>query len=267
MTSQDPHPKRWAILIGVGLTLPRPGARSTSPANDMSLPGAVEDIRAAAEYLKTGPSAVDMSILTATKSPHDARKTTETKEYLPSRDNVIFSMQRVLQLSSPSDHIYIHYSSHGTIQNINEAVALELVNPTSLETEYPYGTILRHAINKMIPKGLTVTLILDCCFSGSVLRDDQLQTRKVRYLEYSRDVDLQSDCRDPFHSNTSRDSELGLSRLLDPEGHTIIAACGPLEVASELEFDGGATRGALSYFLVDSLTKLRRRGIKVSNQT
>ncbi|EEU38896.1 uncharacterized protein NECHADRAFT_55675 [Fusarium vanettenii 77-13-4] len=207
-----------------------------------------------------------MSILTATKSPHDARKTTETKEYLPSRDNVISSMQRVLQLSSPGDHVYIHYSGHGTIRSKDRAVALELINPTSLETEYLYGTILRNAINKMIQKGLTVTLILDCCFSGSVLRDDRLQSRKVRYLEYSRDVDLQSDYRDPFHSNTSRDSELGLSRLLDPEGHTIIAACGPLEVASELEFDGGATRGALSYFLVDSLTKLRRRGIKVSNQ-
>ncbi|KAL2670137.1 hypothetical protein Neosp_015018 [[Neocosmospora] mangrovei] len=266
MTSQDPYPKRWAILIGVGLTLPRPGARSTSPANDMSLPGAVEDIRAAAEYLKTGPSAVDMSILTATKSPHDARKTIETKEYLPSRDNVISSMQRVLQLSSPDDHVYIHYSGHGTIRSKDRAVALELINPTSLETEYLYGTILRNAINKMIQKGLTVTLILDCCFSGSVLRDDQLQHRKVRYLEYDDEVDLRSGYQDPFHSDTSRDSELGLSRLLDPEGHTIIAACGPLEVASELEFAGGTTRGALSYFLVDSLTKLRRRGIKVSNQ-
>ncbi|KAI8721517.1 hypothetical protein NCS52_00293200 [Fusarium sp. LHS14.1] len=218
MASQDPHPKRWAVLIGVGLTLLRPGTRSTSPANDMSLPGAVEDIRAAAEYLKTGPSSVDMSILTATKSPHDARKTTETKEYLASRDNVISSMQRVLKLSSPGDHVYIHYSGHGTVRSVDGAVALELVNPASLQTEY------------------------------------------------LRDVDLQSDHRDPFDCNTSRESELGLSRLLDPEGHTIIAACGPLEVASELEFDGGATRGALSYFLVDSLTKLRRRGIKVSNQ-
>ncbi|UPK97323.1 hypothetical protein LCI18_008258 [Fusarium solani-melongenae] len=266
MNSQDPHPKRWAILIGVGLTLPRPGARSTGPANDISLPGAVEDIRAAAEYLETGPSAIDMSIFTATKSPQNGRKAIEAKECLPSHGNVISSMQRVLKLSSPGDHVYIHYSGHGTVRSMDSAVALELINPTSLETEYLYSTILRNAIYKMIQRGLTVTLVLDCCFSGSVLRDDQLQARKVRYLEYDGDVDLRCDYRDPFYADSSRDSELGLARLLDPEGHTIIAACGPHEVASELEFDGGATRGALSYFLVDSLTKLRRRGIKISNE-
>lgn len=266
MASGDPHPKRWAILIGVGLTLPKPGAQSTNPANDMSLPGAVEDIKATAEYLKTGPSAIYMSVFTATKSPHDVRKTIEAKECLPSRDNIISSMQRVLKLSSPGDHVYIHYSGHGTVRNMDKAVALELINPASLETEYLYGTVLRNAINKMIQNGLTVTLILDCCFSGGVLRDDQVHTRKVRYLEYDSDTDLQSDHRDPFHTGTSRDGTLSLPRLLDPEGHTIIAACGPNEVASELEFDGGITRGALSYFLIDSLTKLRRRGIKVSNE-
>ncbi|KAJ4204945.1 hypothetical protein NW759_014754 [Fusarium solani] len=266
MTSKDSQLKRWALLIGVGLTVPRPNARATGPVNDTSLPGAVEDIKAIAEYLEIGSFNIDMIIFTATKSPDNAGKTIEAEECLPSHDNVTSSMLRIIKLSSSGDHVYIHYSGHGTRRSMDGAVALELLNSTSLQTEYLYATILRNAINQMIQKGLTVTLILDCCFSGSVLRDDQLQTKTVRYMEHDPDVDLQSDHQDPFHDDNSRNSELSLSTLLDPEDHTIIAACGPHEFASELEFEGGATRGALSYFLVDSLTKLGRRGVKVSNE-
>ncbi|KAK4161141.1 hypothetical protein QBC43DRAFT_324184 [Cladorrhinum sp. PSN259] len=45
--------------------------------------------------------------------------------------------------------------------------------------------------------------------------------------------------------------------LLHPEGYSILAACGPHQLARELEFDDGTKRGALSYLLFRSLAELQ----------
>ncbi|CVK92171.1 uncharacterized protein FMAN_07128 [Fusarium mangiferae] len=45
-----------------------------------------------------------------------------------------------LKTSKPNDHMYIHYSSHGSCRAMDGAVALELVNPLALVNEYLYGT-------------------------------------------------------------------------------------------------------------------------------
>jgi hypothetical protein len=63
-----------------------------------------------------------------------------------------------------------------------------------------------------------------------------------------------------------RGAETKVPTLLDPSGYTTITACGQKEVAFELN-QAGVRMGALSYFLVDSLTALRKRGGYVSNQT
>jgi hypothetical protein len=271
MAASDSPPTHWAILIGVGVTISRTKPDSPSSNKDRSLKGAAQDIIAVSEYLKSGLSTVDTNILTATKSHQDsATIPMEAPDRLPSLDNVTSSFKRILDLAKPGAHVYIHYSGHGTRRKHDGAVALELIHQNSFATEYMYGTVLRNAISKMIRKGLSVTLVLDCCFSGSVLRTDQAETVGVRYIEHDPDIDVNSEYTDPFAERLGdemRRAVVNLTRILDPEGYTIIAACGPHEVASELEFAGGVRRGALSYFLVDSLATLRRRGIKVSNQT
>jgi hypothetical protein len=269
------NPTHWAVLIGVGVTTSRTMPGSPSSNKDRSLKGAVQDIIAVSEYLKTGhhmigSAMVDISVLTATKLHQDgAAIPMEAPDCLPSLENVTSSFRRILDLAKPGDHIYIHYSGHGTRRKLDGAVALELVHQNSFATEYMYGTVLRNAISKMIRKELSVTLVLDCCFSGSVLRMDQAETVGIRYIEHDPDIDVNSEYIDPFAESLGdemRGAVVNLARLLDPKGYTIIAACGPHEVASELEFAGGVRRGALSYFLVDSLATLRRKGMKVSNQ-
>ncbi|PMD64730.1 uncharacterized protein K444DRAFT_640542 [Hyaloscypha bicolor E] len=195
-------------------------------------------------------------MLTATKvQDGGAPRPVETRECLPTNDNVTSSFNRILDRARSEDYVYIHYSGHGTRRNFDGAVAIELVNPTTFMPEYLYGTTLRNAIKAMISRGLRVTLVLDCCFSGGALRTRQTN---VRYLEHDPEIDMQSDYSDPWAK--------GLPGELR-NGYTILAACGDGEVASELKFEGGASRGALSYFLVDSLTLLRRRGAMVSSQT
>jgi hypothetical protein len=271
MADKDPRPTHWAVLVGVGVTISRTKPGSPSSGKDRSLKGAVQDIIAVNEYLKGGLFTVDITILTATKlHQDDAVIPIETPDRLPSFDNVTSSFKRILDLAKPGDHVYIHYSGHGTRRNLDGAVALELIHHSSFATEYMYGTVLRNAISQMIRIGLSVTLVLDCCFSGSVLRTNQAESVEVRYIEHDPDIDAKSEHTDPFAETLGdemRGGVVNLSRLLDPEGYTIIAACGRHEVASELDFEGGVRRGALSYFLVDSLATLRRRGVKVSNQT
>jgi len=271
MADKDSWPTHWAVLIGVGLSISRTKPGSLSSGKDRSLKGVVQDIIAISEYLKEGLSTVDTTILTATKSHQDeAVIPIETPDRLPSPSNVTLSFKRILDLAKPGNHVYIHYSGHGTRRNFDGAVALELIHPSSYATEYLYGTVLRNAISQMIRIGLSVTLVLDCCFSGSVLRTNQAANVEVRYIEHDPDIDAESEYTDPFAETLNgeeRGGVVNLARLLDPEGYTIVAACGPHEVASELEFESGVRQGALSYFLVDALSTLRKRGAKVSNQT
>ncbi|KAF5244825.1 hypothetical protein FANTH_7592 [Fusarium anthophilum] len=258
---------RWAILIGVGMTITRKSKDSKAIVSDRSLQGAVNDISSMGKYLESRPFAVNATRLTATKSKDNPLKSAEGADRLPTLDNVVSALKKILKTSKPTDHVYIHYSGHGSCRAMDGAVALELVNPLTLETEYLYGTVLRSAINKMIENGLTVTLVLDCCFSGSVLRDDRPDVGDIRYSDHHTEYDSSFDNHfDDTGPEELRDGVVTLSRLLDPQGYTIITACGPHEVASELKFEGGATSGALSYFLINSLVLLSRRGTKVSNE-
>lgn len=271
MAEEGSKPTHWAVLIGVGLTLARPdtdqGCQDTI--REISLKGAVQDAVAVNAYLKGSMSAVDITLYTATRSPDDVSiGAIEAPELLPTIDNVISSFKRILESARPGNSVYIHYSGHGTYGGPDGAVALTLIHPSSFEARYLYGTVLRNAIHRMLERGLVVTLVLDCCFSGGVLRTDQTQ-ENIRYIKYDPAIDAKSTYKDPFNNSEDklRGADINLPTLLDPDGYTIIAACGPQELAFELQVDGGTRMGALSYFLVDSLTRLRKSGVYISHQT
>ena len=107
----------------------------------------------------------------------------------------------------------------------------------------------------MVDKGLKVTLILDCCFSGSVYRRDD---PGIRFLPYDPDIDLKfrSDVVNSADNGTggsvSRDVSMLPNWLINPNGYAILAVCGPQEVARERKFDGQIC-GMLSYFLLATL--------------
>ncbi|KAF5126237.1 hypothetical protein E5D57_010933 [Metarhizium anisopliae] len=51
------------------------------------------------------------------------------------------------------------------------------------------GQLLANCLGRMVEKGLLVTVVLDCCFSGSVLRDGNIRGTDVRAVDYNSDVD------------------------------------------------------------------------------
>jgi len=269
----DSGPSHWAVLIGVGVNISTVDRDGECSRTDRSLRGADQDVVAVAEYLRTYSTSTDVATFRVARSAYDdaSGRPTEAQETLPTYDNVCSSLKRVIGLGKRGHRVYIHFSGHGTRRLLDGAVALALFDPGRLGTRYLFGSTLRGALQRMAERGMHVTLVLDCCFAGSVLRGDDWDGAGVRFMEYDEAADVGSRhdvfAPDSVPVGTDRGSGIKFGHLLDPETYTILSACGPDEASWEIEFEGGARRGALSYFLIDSLAALGRRRAQVTDQS
>ncbi|KAL5317335.1 hypothetical protein ACEPPN_014430 [Leptodophora sp. 'Broadleaf-Isolate-01'] len=266
----------WAVLIGVGVSIDTtPLSEGDQPRRprDRSLKGAVADIAAVSDYLEA-ESRLKITKLTATK-PLVGESTggpIEASENLPTLDNVCSVLKEVIDEGARGQikHVYIHFSGHGTRIGGDGPFALALYHQGARGTRYLRSTELAGALNKMVKHGMCVTLVLDCCFSGSVKRTSELHGSDIRFIEYDPAVDAESNVGNSLgerHVDNIRDSVLKVDQLLDPQGYTVIAACSPNDIASEIEFCSEVRRGALSYFLDYSLRSLRKAGTQITHQT
>ncbi|KAF8847727.1 hypothetical protein BDZ45DRAFT_681707 [Acephala macrosclerotiorum] len=266
----------WAVLIGVGVsidTTPLSEDDQQRRPRDRSLKGAVADITAISDYLEAEPG-LKITKLTATKPlvGESISGPIEASESLPTLENVCSVLREVIDEGARGliKHVYIHFSGHGTRIGGDGPLALALYHQDARGTRYLHSTELAGALNKMVKHGICVTLVLDCCFSGSVKRTSELHGSAIRFIEYDPAVDAESNVGNSFvegHSDNLRDSVLKVDQLLDPQGYTIITACGPNGIASEIEFGSQVRRGALSYFLDYSLRLLRKAGTQITHQT
>ncbi|KAI1359681.1 caspase domain-containing protein [Xylaria arbuscula] len=245
MTSDAPNPTRWAIIIGVNYY-----------PSERCLEGCVRDALMIESHLKQADLPVDINILTV-ETPLSGSSPAEKPEQLPTYHNVVDGLQRILRTAQREDHIYIHYSGHGMKLPNSEELALTL-----FENEHTVGRCLegRHlatALNQMVSKGLIVTLVLDCCFSGSVVRQSSQRGVEVRYIDFNPGLII----TDPeTHEETLfgprkplRGAQIEKDWLVDPKGYTVLTACGPYETAYEVDLDGQGRRGALTHFLCATL--------------
>ena len=144
----------------------------------------------------------------------------------------------------------------------------------------------------MVQKGLLVTLVLDCRFSGSVVRNGRWSALDIRFIDYDPHVDAAS----PQEHNatlsdggcTLRNASVEKNWLVDPDSYMILSACGPHETAlglttggGRVEVDGGQIeargerkeinygerRGAFTYFLLDALNALRKSGVEITHHS
>lgn len=110
--------------------------------------------------------------------------------------------------------------------------------------------------------------MLGCCFSGSFSRhgeQDSGTTRTTPYkpaigAAYPLNIDLVA--RLQAQSGTLRDATEVITSVLDPDGYTMLAACGQDEFAKELIVGGNTRSGALSHFRLQALKA--QRGMNVS---
>lgn len=278
MTSNEANSsaKHWAVLIGINFYV-----------NDRCLRGSVRDVEMIIQYLEAGTTPVDVALLTATTpSESGVTRPVEKPSLWPTRINVVSTLMRVISQAKRGDFVYIHYSGHGTrrpdspvAHKKSGSLAFVLFEDNEHGCSYLRGIELATCLQKMVMKGFLVTLVLDCCYSGSVLRYSKLVGADIRATDYNPAVDAVSPHSPDMDSDTGsgagfsdsdnplRNSHIPQDQwLVDPDGYTILSACGPHEKAWELEIDGDR-RGALTNFLFHALSALRKRAVELTHQS
>ncbi|KAJ5328561.1 hypothetical protein N7452_008951 [Penicillium brevicompactum] len=259
------EPQRWAILIGINFY--------KDPINRLS--GCVRDVTNIQACLETIGGPLNIFTFTAsTPSGPDASYPSEPKAMWPTYSNFTSTIEQILHSGRKDDFVYIHFSGHGRRLRRAEKergdFALVLVGDDDDRDEIE-GFDLTKRLKMMIEKGINVTLVLDCCFSGSTPRqagESGTATRTIghRKLDHAIPLDLETDLRpgDPA-TGILRDAKFVPKWLLEPDGYGILAACGPHEVAKELNYNG-ERNGALSVFLCQAFYALQKAGVEMSHQ-
>lgn len=273
MFDRNRGPTHYALLVGIDAY---PTTEASKP-----LKGCVRDVHVMKELLDGVPEpGVQTRVLTASL----ASQTTDPclaggPDSWPTHDNVIDAIKDITQHAKEGDFVYMHFSGHGTtfrpphesdlraFSNPSTGnLALVLLQQDGSDIQYLRPYTLASELKNMTDKKLVVTLVLDCCFSGSLMRDDA----SIRYLEYDPQVDsrhpsvpeLGSNFMDRAEYPTYRNASLRPNWLVNPKGYTVITACGPTEKAKERTIND-QFHGVLSYFLADTFTKLGGVGGKL----
>ncbi|KAF4986488.1 hypothetical protein FDECE_15930 [Fusarium decemcellulare] len=262
MNQTKSEASRWVLLIGVD------GVQRHTNQNR----SAAADVLAIEKYLTTWSPPPQTFTLTTLSGDFNHSATEHPVRIDPTYDNLVEYLQMVIDSGNEGDHVYVHYSGHGTRKNVRlsgkekRALGLIVFQPTPTEPKVFPGTTLRGAVDLMVRKGMLVTVVLDCCFSGNVLRKSPLRSAS-RYLEYDSTMDDSFDMENPFVGESHRGASLACGEeLLNPDGYSILTACGIDEEAGEVVVDG-SHRGALSYSLLDSLNMLQKLRVQVSHHT
>ncbi|KAF5707439.1 metacaspase-1A [Fusarium mundagurra] len=266
MTATKESSSRWALMIGINY-YPK----------DRHLHGSVDDVSDIRAYLEQhSATAIHTSVLTATV-PKDHKSTKdppETPDERPTRANVLKQLRLIIDSAKPGDHVYIHFSGHGTQLpsdgNVGETgfgeLGLVLYENGGHGASYFRGRFLAQALKRMVDKGLIVTVVLDCCFSGAVTRGDRVRAMKYDPLLDTDRAEQEQQCKDAL-GIPGRDARIGRDWLVNPEGYTMITACGPHEKAMEVLVNKTQKRGALTHHLLKALTTMAKVKEAVSHQS
>lgn len=245
----------YAILIGINFYTAQP------------LRGCVNDVQATEKYLRNLPYPVRIDVLSATSptNPHSCCPIEDPQQW-PTYGNVKACFQIITSIVKPGDFVHIHYSGHGTRigpspanQYMGDVALVLLEGQNGNMIRYLRGVELAHIINTIVQKGILVTLVLDCCFSGGASREEDFNS--IRSLSYSAEVDAaypplpEESISVPINSAGLRDGSMLPNWLINPDKYTSLAACGPHEVAREIALRDGKRHGALSYLLLDILSQ------------
>eukprot|EP00538_Stauroneis_constricta_P000893 CAMPEP_0119554570 /NCGR_PEP_ID=MMETSP1352-20130426/7028_1 /TAXON_ID=265584 /ORGANISM="Stauroneis constricta, Strain CCMP1120" /LENGTH=308 /DNA_ID=CAMNT_0007601183 /DNA_START=15 /DNA_END=941 /DNA_ORIENTATION=+ len=152
-TNQNGGAKR-AILIGINYV----GQKG-------QLSGCHNDVANIKDYLirNEGFAEKDMLILMDDGKYHN-----------PTRRNIEDAFRRICQYSKPHDCVFIHYSGHGGRVPDRDGDESDGYDETLIPVDFKSaGQIVDDDILKMLvkpmPAGVNVTVLMDCCHSGTVL--------------------------------------------------------------------------------------------------
>jgi len=270
MTEQPEQiPNIYALLIGIDYYLPNRLYKS--------LKGAVRDINLVADYLlKTLkiPSERIFKLTSPNPETLDAVPTSESSEVKdapPTYENIVAAFQKIAEEAPKDAQVYIHYSGHGgravTVypEIKGEGQHDEGIVPMDVGEQggrYLRDIELATLLKRMTDKELVVTVILDSCHSGGATRGD-CEIRGAKDGE----VDLTEGPEDSLVASREElirnwktligaDEGFAGGWLPQSNDYVLLAACRPSEYAFEYAVNGKERHGALTYWMIDTLTTI-----------
>jgi hypothetical protein len=208
------------------------------PDPENTLRGCINDVRQVSDLLYTRFGfATDGSIRLLT----DARATTAA---------IVNRLRWLLDGARAGDVLVFHYSGHGSQVRDRHGDELddgldEIICPYDLDWDDPFTDDDLGALVKDLPVGVNMTVVLDCCHSGTGLREAASSSRpaRIRCL------------RPPLDIGHRQRGELAVRRFgsrAAARGAILIAGCRSDQVSADAYIDGDY-HGALTYYLCKAL--------------
>lgn len=249
-------PNIYALLIGIDGYKPNRLYKN--------LKGCVRDINLVASYLLDTLKFPSERIFKLTSPNPEVAETIETKDLLPTYENIVAKFKAITEIAKPGEQVYVYYSGHG-------GRATTIYPEVKGADQYDEGIVpmdigdggrylldveLVMLLKRMTDKELIVTLIMDSCHSGGETRGDAA-------IRSGGDTDTKPPEK---KSLVAEDKELIANWKALTEGgdgeiawvppaknYLLLAACRPNEYAYEYAFDGKERHGALTYWLIQTL--------------
>lgn len=238
--------RRKAFLVGLN--------RYPDPRNNLK--GCVNDVLLMSKTLREQYGFDDPS---AVKLLTDERATTA---------NIRKGLEGLVGDASPGDSLVFHYSGHGAQVRDMDGDELsdnldEIICPYDMDWNNPFTDDDLAEICKGVPKGALFTIILDCCHSGTGLREFLQPDIPVRYKFLPVPVEIR-------HRSEPRIENRGIDRsvtMIGPDkkipvrrfgvsvsktNAVLIAGCRSDQTSADAWIDGDY-HGALTYYLWRSL--------------
>ena len=250
----------YALLVGIDTYHP-----ASVPAIS-SLKGCVNDIKAVEAYLRERTKADEWKLVEPSTLPWILTNEKAT------RQAIINSFEQYLCNANSDDIVLFYYSGHGAQEKATEDfwhLEPDRLNETLVcydsRTEGSRDLAdkeLAYLISQVAQKNPHVVMIFDCCHSGSGTRDlaPEIIVRRAPVDSRERPLSSYIFAQDKTALDelltSSRNLEKKTTGLVLPKGrHVMLSACRDYELAKEYKGEDGQSRGAFSYFLLETLQR------------
>ncbi|HEY3380354.1 MAG TPA: caspase family protein [Vicinamibacterales bacterium] len=215
---------RRALLVGLN--------RYPNPEN--TLRGCLNDVLQMRELLRTHGGFEDertVRLLT------DQRATTRA---------IVERLEWLVGGARPGDVLVFHYSGHGAQVRDRHGDELddgldEIICPYDLDWDSPFTDDDLYGIVKDVPAGAQLTVVLDCCHSGTGLRDVAPNPRPLRSRCLCPPIDIEHRSRPGLQVRR-------FGQRASQANAILIAGCRSDQVSADAYIDGDY-HGALTYYL------------------
>jgi hypothetical protein len=151
--------------------------------------------------------------------------------------------------AAAGDVLVFHYSGHGSQvpdRDGDEDDGLdEIICPYDLDWDHPFSDDDLRSIVDPLPAGVNLTVVLDCCHSGTGLRRPAVTAGRARCLAPPARL-----------ARTDMPQRRRFGRAAADRGAVLIAACADGQVSADAWIEG-AYHGALTWYLCEAAAASR----------